>query len=84
MTLKIAHISIGGPNLFIKVDGNLFRFEMHPRFGPCPLTPTGIEKRGDHPLRFWRAVQRWSNQGRRLKGNACVWDEPNQRVETTK
>lgn len=76
--MRIIHISIGGPDRMIIVNGERYPFEMHPLFGPALLD----KRTGDPRIRqpgprspFWMAVQQWDNQGQRLDDEGlCVWD----------
>jgi hypothetical protein len=74
---RLGVLCVGGPTLTIEVAGKAWRFELPPY---CSLVIIG--KRGDpvrtepgprHP--FWRAVELWVEQGKRLDGNRCVWVE---------
>jgi hypothetical protein len=73
-----AHVSLGGPERVIHVDGRDWRFEDHEFHGPSPLN-----KRGDPidpervPQRVWVALTQWYQGGKRLDGDGkALWDEP--------
>jgi hypothetical protein len=65
------HISFGGPELLIDVNGKTMRFEMHSYFGPQPVTANGNEM-VRIPAKFWDAWERWDKGGRIVDGNVCV------------
>lgn len=72
---------LGGPDRWITDwRGKRWRFEDHPRMGPCVLTPKTGEPAANFPPEnspFWDAVQCWYDQGKRLDANGeCVWEEP--------
>ena len=71
----------GVEDYFIDVRGKIIRFEWSDRFGPLPVTKTGVEMRSIGPQHaFWRAASLWNLQGRRLNGNKAVWHEPKKPV----
>jgi hypothetical protein len=74
---RLGILTVGGPTYAIEVAGKVWRFELPPY---CSLVIIG--KRGDpvrtepgprHP--FWRAVELWVEQGKRMDGDRCVWVE---------
>lgn len=65
------HISFGGPELVIGVNGKVMHFEMHRYFGPQPCTKDGNELTRI-PKAFWDAWERWDKGGRLVNGNVCV------------
>lgn len=74
--MRIACILLGGPVLTIAVDGVDYRFEMHPYFGPMPVTKRDRERRLGSRHRFWVAVTAWDRQGKKVSGERCEWQEP--------
>lgn len=75
-------ICVGGPDRVIAVGGKDYRFEDHPRFGPCPVALCGksinATRERDLPPdhAFWRAVSRWYEEGKPLGADGrCVWTE---------
>jgi len=70
----------GGGDYIIAVRGKEIRFEWSERFGPLPVSKTGIplELSWRHP--FWRAASLWRLQGQRVDGNRCIWHEPKKPV----
>ncbi len=67
------HISFGGPEYDIQVDGKRFHFEMHPYCGPVAINKRGEELKRQ-PLNFLAAVSLWDQQGRRVEDGLCRWD----------
>jgi hypothetical protein len=76
-----AYIDAWGAGPFtIRVAGKTFRFEDSDRFGPYLVSKDGdiLDKQPREGAPFWRAHRIWVRQGRRLEGDACIWDEPKQ------
>ena len=66
-------------NYLIEVDGQRIHFEMHRWFGPAVLNAAGDPARNQPGPRhkFWTAVTRWSQQGRRVgEDGLCIWGVP--------
>lgn len=78
--MRLIHISLGGPDRKITdAQGKAWDFEDHPRFGPIVLNKAGGDPAPTHPGErspFWRAWRCWSDQGKRLAGDVCVWNAP--------
>lgn len=78
--MRLIHISVGGPDRKITdAQGKAWVFEDHPRFGPIVLKKAGGDPAPTQPGErspFWRAWRCWSDQGKRLAGDVCVWGEP--------
>ena len=74
------HISLGGPEYTIKAGKKSYYFEMHSYFGPVVLsrkTGSSLSKQPGERNLFWRAVEHWNNQGRRVDDNGnCIFDWP--------
>jgi hypothetical protein len=74
---SVVHVMMGGPDReIVAANGKRYRFEMHPHFGPCLLTPTGQvatnQYRGNKP--FWAAVSLWAQQGEKIVADGlCAW-----------
>ncbi len=81
--MTLIHVSYGGPDRILYLNGKKWRFEDHPYCGPIV-----VDKNGD-PLKvqppegspFWECVSYWYQQGKRIKENGrdapwCVWDKP--------
>ena len=62
----------------IHVADKAFRFEDSDRFGPYLVSKRGdiLDRQPGERSPFWRAHRIWVRQGRRLEGEACIWDEP--------
>jgi len=75
--VNLIHLSLGGPDHSIVVEGKRYRFEMHPQCGPVVLNGSGDE--GRQPAArspFWPAVSLWAQQGKQLDRNGdCIWKE---------
>ena len=72
----------GGDEYAIHIDGEVYRFEFHDRFGPLPLTKTGRERSLGPKHKFWTVVTWWSQQGRRVDENGvCIWEQPKSEFE---
>lgn len=71
--MTVIHVSMGGPEFDIQVDGIRYHFEMHRYCGPIRLN-----KRGDahsrQPKRFLEAASLWAQQGQRVEDGLCRWD----------
>jgi len=71
-------ILVGGPTLFISLNGKAQPFELHPYCGPCPLsrrdndTPIAV---GREPKGFFDAIERWELGGKQTVGDFCVVPE---------
>jgi hypothetical protein len=77
--MKGVHISWGGPDRQITdATGKVWSFEDHPRCGPIVLNKRGDpdDKQPGQRSPFWHAWGCWNDQGKRLEGERCVWDEP--------
>lgn len=79
MPMRASVILCVAPSFVIEVGGERIEFEWgYP--GPWPLKKDG-EPRSlgpRHPFwkhKFWDAVKLWDEQGRRVKGGLCVWDQ---------
>lgn len=76
--MKLIHISVGGPDRKITdAQGKTWVFEDHPKFGPIVLKRAGGDPKPCQPGErspFWQAWNAWKDQGKRLAGDACVWD----------
>jgi hypothetical protein len=76
---QIFHIDAWGAGPFtIHAASKAFRFKDSDRFGPYLLNRRGdiLDKQPREGSPFWRAHRIWVRQGRRLEGDACIWDEP--------
>lgn len=74
--MHIIHISLGGPDRTIQVNGKRHLFEAHPYCGPV-----AIKRNGDplkkQPSDFWDAATRWYQQGQKIDGDGlCIWEHP--------
>lgn len=75
---RLSHIDCGGESLRINVLGREYHFEWHRWHGPIV-----IGKRTQNPLKeqpamrspFWKAVQWWHDQGKRVDDDGlAVWE----------
>ena len=66
MTMKIIHISFGGPEYWISVGDKVMRFEDHHYCGPSVLGRDGDPLANQPPESspFWEAVNCWYQQGK--------------------
>lgn len=72
--MKVVCILEGGPMRKIRVDGEVFDFEMHPFCGPTLLNKWGDPKPVDkHPRNFLEAASLWAQQGQRMENGWCLW-----------
>lgn len=77
----LIHISMGGPEFDIQVNGCRYHFEMHPYCGPIRLTKSGKEH-PSQPFAFLHAASLWAQQGQRVEDGLCRWDhEPEEILE---
>lgn len=70
---ELIHISVGGPEYDIQVDGEVYHFEMHPYCGPIRLNKRGDEHK-QQPMKFLEAASLWAQQGQRVENGLCRWD----------
>ena len=75
--MKVIHISFGGPDRKIRdATGRVWKFEMHPRFGPIVLDRRGdpVDKQPGERSPFWTAVDLWAKQGGVIGADGfCAW-----------
>lgn len=75
--MEAVHISKGGPDLLILVDGMQQLFEDHPHCGPVPVKPGGSARSLGPRHKFWHAVTCWYEQGKKIGADGlCLWEEP--------
>ena len=81
--MKVIHISYGGPDRILYLNGKKFLFEDHQYCGPIVLGKDGDPLKNQPPESspFWEAVSYWYQQGKRIKELAghtpwCVWEKP--------
>lgn len=76
--MKTIHIFYGGPDRKIKdTKGKVWKFEMHPQFGPAILDGRGdpADKQPGSRSPFWTAVTLWAQQGGVIGSDGlCVWE----------
>lgn len=68
------HISVGGPEFDIQVNGKRYHFEWHPYCGPVVLTKAkGMAS--VQPVAFLGAASNWNKEGRKVdpKTGLCIW-----------
>lgn len=70
----------GSGDYVIEVGKQTIHFEWSDRFGPLPLTKSGMPRDLAWKHRFWRAASLWNLQGQRLEGNKAIWHEPKKPV----
>lgn len=82
--MPLVHLSVGGPDRTIQVDGVRYRFEMHPYCGPCPLDDDGepLEEPDAFPKRFWEAVSHWAKNQKTDADGLCIWEWPPEPITT--
>lgn len=68
-------VLFGGPDRTIRVNGQDWRFEMHPRMGPVPKNKNGTQRMTQWPRSVQWAVDLWAHQGEATEGGECVWDD---------
>jgi hypothetical protein len=69
-----AHVSVGGPDRKINVNGVVYLFEDHPVHGPSPVTKTGRVRELSARSPFWEAVTRWYQEGKKIDADGfCEW-----------
>lgn len=76
--MTLIHISFAGPERFITdAKGKRWKFEMHRYCGPIVLGAKGdpLDKQPGDKSPFWHAVSRWAQDGHRLNGVDCFWEE---------
>jgi hypothetical protein len=73
LTTRIIHISVGGPDREIEVNGKRVLFEDHPRFGPTPISRRNFAVLSKAPSRaFWDAIERWTLAGKPVDGQVAI------------
>lgn len=81
-----AILSVSGPTLSISSGGKTFYFSHHEYLGPMFENKRG-EPISSFPPKyspFWDAHYFWLKQGKRVKGNVCVFESEMQLVDITK
>ena len=77
MTMKIIHISFGGPEYWISVGDKVMRFEDHHYLGPIVLSNKTGDPMDNQPSerdKFWMHYAAWNNSGKKTKTlNGKVW-----------
>jgi hypothetical protein len=70
-----AHVSVGGPDRKINVNGTVYLFEDHPVHGPSPVTKTGRVRELSARSPFWEAVTRCYQEGKKIDDDDgfCEW-----------
>lgn len=75
MSVSVACLLVGGREYSIRVGQQTIRFEMHDVLGPMPVNRDGSEKALGAKHKFWEAVSRWAEQGRRADEHGqCLWN----------
>lgn len=69
------HIDFGGTQRTIIVRGKRYYLEFHRWFGPLALNKDGSDRKTEWPNYVWSAVQKWIDQGKRMDGDICLWNE---------
>jgi hypothetical protein len=73
LSTRIMHISVGGPDREIEVNGKRVLFEDHPHFGPCPISRRTGDPLSKQPSRaFWDAITRWTLAGKPVDGQVAI------------
>lgn len=80
--MKLIHMSVGGPDFTIQVNGKRIRFEFHPYCGPIAIKKTGEAKKVQ-PHAFLEAASLWAQQGKKVgEDGLCIWfREPREMVQ---
>ena len=83
--MTLIHLSVGGPNRTIQVNGKRYLFEMHGYCGPMAINKDGSECLTNRPDAFWEAVSFWAQQGEKVgEDGLCVWEYPERKEPITK
>lgn len=68
------HISLGGPFYKITAGGKEYNFELPSYCGLVPINKDLSERTSPMPRAFWNAVNKWQEQGERMKDGECIWE----------